>query len=180
MRRIITAALVSVALAAGVSALAFGQATEDEFAKAGQFPLAAKAGEDSHAIDQAPAGATNQGKFDMDKWKYGHACDAPAGSKIWNPVKLKMMQGRKVVGGTLFSATDPETYCAMADAGYDFIWTEQQHSARDWKDVERMWARLPHRQGGAGRARRLYRRARRTACDGCRRAGAGGAHGPFL
>ena len=65
------------------------------------------------------------------------------GAKIWNPVKLKMMAGQKVVGGTLFSATDPETYCAMANAGYDFIWTEQQHSARDWKDVERMWAALP-------------------------------------
>jgi len=143
MKRVITAGLVSVALAAGVSALAFGQATEDEIVKAGQFPLAAKAGEDSHAIDRAPAGATNQGKFDMDKWKYGHAWDAQPGTKIWNPIKLKMMQGKKVVGGTLFSATDPETYCAMATAGYDFIWTEQQHSARDWKDVERMWARCP-------------------------------------
>ena len=67
MKRVITAGLVSVALAAGVSALAFGQATEDEIAKSGQFPLAAKPGEDSHAIDRAPAGAMNQGKFDMDK-----------------------------------------------------------------------------------------------------------------
>ena len=44
-----------------------------------------------------------------------------------------MMQGGKVTGGTLFSATDPETYCAMANAGYDFIWTEMQHNARDWE-----------------------------------------------
>ncbi|MGZ5922319.1 MAG: aldolase/citrate lyase family protein [Rhizomicrobium sp.] len=143
MRPIMTAALLSVALAAGATAVAYGQATEDEIVKGGQFPLAAKAGEDSHAIDRAPAGALNQGKFDMDKWKYGHAWDAPAGTKIWNPVKLKMMQGQKVVGGTVFSATDPETYCAMADGGYDFTWTEQQHSARDWKDVERMWHGCP-------------------------------------
>ena len=40
-----------------------------------------------------------------------------------------MMQGGKVTGGTLFSATDPATYCAMANAGYDFIWTEMQHDA---------------------------------------------------
>ena len=135
MKPIMTAALLSVALAAGATAVAFGQATEDEIVKGGQFPLAAKAGEDSHAIDRAPPGALNQGKFDMDKWKYGHAWDAPAGAKIWNPVKIKMMQGGKVTGGTVFSATDPETYCAMANAGYDFIWTEQQHAARDWEDV---------------------------------------------
>ena len=29
----------------------------------------------------------------------------------------KMQQGRKVTGGTTFSATDPATYCAMANAG---------------------------------------------------------------
>jgi 2-keto-3-deoxy-L-rhamnonate aldolase RhmA len=143
MRPIMMAALLSVALAACATAVAFGQATEDAIVKGGQFPLAAKAGEDSHAFDRAPPGAMNQGKFDMDKWKYGHAWDAPPGGKIWNPVKLKMMQGQKVVGGTVFSATDPETYCAMADGGYDFTWTEQQHSTRDWKDVERMWHGCP-------------------------------------
>ena len=103
-----------------------------------KFRLAAKAGEDSHAIDKAPAGATNQGKFDDKTWKFGHAWDAPPGSKIWNPVKLKMMKGEKVTGGTLFASTDPEVYCAMANAGYDFIWTEHQHDARDWKTTQRM------------------------------------------
>ena len=95
MRLAMTLGLLSVGLALGASAVAFGQATEDEIAKGGQFPLAAKAGQDSHAFDQAPPGAVNQGKFDMDKWKYGHAWDAPAGGKIWNPVKLKMMRGQK-------------------------------------------------------------------------------------
>src|SRR5579864_899749 len=68
MKPIMTAALLSVALAACASVVAFGQATEDAIVKGGQFPLAAKAGEDSHAFDRAPAGAVNQGKFDMDKW----------------------------------------------------------------------------------------------------------------
>jgi 2-keto-3-deoxy-L-rhamnonate aldolase RhmA len=139
----VTGALLSAALVVGLSAVAFGQATEDEVAKGGQFPLAAKAGQDSHAFDQAPPGAANQGKFNMDKWKYGHAWDAPPGVKIWNPVKLKMMQGEKVVGGTVFAATDPDTYCAMANGGYDFTWTEQQHDARDWKELQRMWAACP-------------------------------------
>src|SRR5580765_2410494 len=54
-----------------------------------QFPLAAPAGKDSGAKLTAPAGAVNQGPFDPAKWKYGSAFNPPAGSKIWNPVKLK-------------------------------------------------------------------------------------------
>src|SRR6185436_10888023 len=91
-----------------------------------QFPLAARAGEDSKALLVAPPGAVNQGPFDPATWKYGDAFAAPAGSKIWNPVKLKMLQGGKVTGGTFFSSTDPATYCAFANAGYDFVWTEMQ------------------------------------------------------
>src|SRR5215510_9582456 len=108
------------------------------------FPLAAPAGKDSNARTTAPAGAVNQGPFDPAKWKYGPAFDPPEGAKIWNPVKLKLMQGGKVTGGTLFSATDPATYCAMANAGYDFIWTEMQHDQHDWQAVARMWRTCPH------------------------------------
>jgi 2-keto-3-deoxy-L-rhamnonate aldolase RhmA len=107
------------------------------------FPLAAPAGKDSNARMVAPKDAVNQGPFDAAGWKYGPAFDPPRGSKIWNPVKLKMMQGGKVTGGTLFSATDPATYCAMANAGYDFIWTEMQHDSRDWEEVARMWRTCP-------------------------------------
>ena len=108
------------------------------------FPLAARAGVDSHARETAPAGAVNQGVFDPATWKYGSAFAPPAGSKIWNPVKLKMQQGAKVTGGTLLSATDPATYCTMANAGYDFIWTEMQHDQRDWQAAARMWRTCPH------------------------------------
>src|SRR5262245_29218674 len=75
------------------------------------FPLAAPAGKDSNARTVPPAGSVNQGPFDPGTWKYGPAFDAPAGSKVWNPVRLKMQQGGKVTGGTLFSSTDPATYC---------------------------------------------------------------------
>jgi 2-keto-3-deoxy-L-rhamnonate aldolase RhmA len=115
-----------------------------------KFPLAAKAGEDTHAIDRAPAGAVNQGKFDDKTWKFGTAFNPPPGSKIWNPVKLKMMRGEKVTGGTVFAATDPSTYCAMANAGYDFIWTEHQHSPRDWEQTGRMWTACPHAKAVPG------------------------------
>lgn len=107
------------------------------------FPLAAPAGTDSRAREAAPPGAVNQGPFDPATWKYGPAFNTPAGAKIWNPVKLKMLQGGKVTGGTLFSATDPGIYCAMANAGYDFIWTEMQHDQRDWQAVARMWRTCP-------------------------------------
>ncbi len=115
-----------------------------------RFPLAAPAGKDSGAITTPPQGAVNQGKLDPATWKYGPAYDAPANSKIWNPVKLKMMRGEKVTGGTVFSTDSPETYCAMANAGYDFIWTEMQHDSRDWEAVGRMWKACPHAKAVPG------------------------------
>ena len=115
-----------------------------------QFPLAAPAGKDSNAGAAAPAGSVNEGPFNPSTWKYGSAFNAPPGAKIWNPVKLKLTQGGKVTGGTLFSATDPATYCAMANAGYDFIWTEMQHGQRDWDAVARMWRTCPNAKAVPG------------------------------
>jgi 2-keto-3-deoxy-L-rhamnonate aldolase RhmA len=114
-----------------------------------QFPLAAAAGTDSKARATPLAGAVNQGPFDPATWKYGPNFSAP-GTKIWNPVKLKMMQGGKVTGGTVFAATDPSTYCAMANAGYDFIWTEMQHDQRDWHQAARMWRACPNARAVPG------------------------------
>src|SRR5689334_9703702 len=115
-----------------------------------QFPLAAPAGKDSNAGAVAPDGAVNQGVFNAANWKYGPAFNPPTGSQIWNPAKIKLMQGGKVTGGTVFSATDPATYCAMANAGYDFIWTEMQHNDRDWGAVARMWRTCPHAKAVPG------------------------------
>jgi 2-keto-3-deoxy-L-rhamnonate aldolase RhmA len=131
------------------------QPTADPYANnpdagASKFPLAARAGVDSKAKDTAPAGAVNTGPFDPSRWKYGTAFAPPAGTKIWNPVKLKMMAGQKTTGGTVFSSTDPATYCAMANAGYDFIWTEMQHDQRDWNQAARMWRTCPHARAVPG------------------------------
>jgi 2-keto-3-deoxy-L-rhamnonate aldolase RhmA len=115
------------------------------------FPLAAPAGKDSNARKAGPAGAINKGAFDPATWKYGGQWSAkPADSKIWNPVKLKMQQGGTIVAGTLYNATDPAIYCAMANAGYDFIWTEMQHSSRDWEAIARMWRTCPHAKAVPG------------------------------
>ena len=124
-------------------------ATED-FGPPSSFPLAAPAGTDSKAISQPPPNAVNTGPIDPTTWKFGPAFNPPPGAKIWNPVKLKMLQGGKVTGGTLFSATDPATYCAMADAGYDFVWTEMQHDQRDWDQAALMWRTCPHAKAVPG------------------------------
>ena len=150
MKRMLFSAALVAAVGLGTVA-AFSQANEDEVATAmKKYPLAAAAGVDSHAIDKAPAGALNQGKFDDKSWKFGTAWDAPAGSKLWNPAKIKMLAGGKVTGGTLFAATDPEIYCAMANSGYDFIWVEHQHDARDWQNTQRMYAACPYAKAVPG------------------------------
>ena len=57
--------------------------------------------------------------------------------KIYNTAKQKLLDGKPVVGGTVFSP-DPNMYCAMANAGFDFPWIEMQHSPltyRMWRDM---------------------------------------------
>src|SRR5438477_1743079 len=117
-----------------------------------QFPLAAPAGADSNAKQVAPPGAVNQGPYDMNTWRYGNASafTAPAGTKLWNPAKIKLMQGGKIVGGTVWGVADPTTYCAMANAGYDFIWTEMQHASSSWENVVKAWRTCPHAKAVPG------------------------------
>ena len=108
------------------------------------------AGRNSDAINTALPGGVNQGTIAPGNWKYGPQSKAPADAKIWNPVKLKMMAGEKVTGGTLFSASDPATYCAFANAGYDFIWMEMQHDQKDWNQVAKMWRTCPYARAVPG------------------------------
>jgi 2-keto-3-deoxy-L-rhamnonate aldolase RhmA len=57
--------------------------------------------------------------------------------RIFNTVKQKLAAGKQVVGGTV-SIPDPDTYCAMANAGFDFLWIEMQHSPMTHQDVAHM------------------------------------------
>ena len=60
--------------------------------------------------------------------------------RLFNTALLKLQAGERIVGGTVTSS-DPAIYCAMANAGYDFLWIEMQHSPLDYQDVARMiWA----------------------------------------
>jgi len=155
-------AVASLAAVLGIGTAAKAQAparaptaTADPYANnadagAIQFPLAAKAGTDSDAFRTPPAGAVNSGPFNAATWKYGPTQDIAGGVQTWNPVKAKMLAGGKITGGTVFAATDPSTYCAMANAGYDYIWTEMQHDAHDWGAVARMWRTCPHAKAVPG------------------------------
>jgi 2-keto-3-deoxy-L-rhamnonate aldolase RhmA len=60
--------------------------------------------------------------------------------RLYNTAKQKLRDGKQIVGATVFSP-DPNIYCAMANAGYDFLWIEMQHSPLTFEDVARMiWA----------------------------------------
>lgn len=69
---------------------------------------------------------------------WGAVAQQPAGSvPLYNSVKQKLMDGEPVVGATV-SIPDPEVYCAVANAGFDFTWIEMQHSPLTYQDVARM------------------------------------------
>jgi 2-keto-3-deoxy-L-rhamnonate aldolase RhmA len=61
----------------------------------------------------------------------------PKSPRIFNTVKQKLAAGKQVVGGTV-QVPDPDTYCAMANSGFDFLWIEMQHSPLSYQDVAHM------------------------------------------
>ena len=62
------------------------------------------------------------------------------GARMYNTAKQKLMSGEGIVGVSI-SSPDPDSYCAAANAGFDFTWIEMQHSPLTYQDVARMlWA----------------------------------------
>ena len=60
--------------------------------------------------------------------------------RVYNTAKLKLKEGKQLFGATVLSP-DANMYCAMANAGYDFLWIEMQHSPLTYGDVAKMiWA----------------------------------------
>jgi 2-keto-3-deoxy-L-rhamnonate aldolase RhmA len=60
--------------------------------------------------------------------------------KIYNTAKQKLMAGKQIFGGSIESS-DPNIYCTMANAGFDFTWIEMQHSTLTYEEVAKMiWA----------------------------------------
>ena len=144
--------IVSAALCATLFAGTSHALMQDDAATGGltKFPLAPAAGVDSHADRIAPPGAINKGPFKADTWIMGHVFDAPAGTPIWNPVKAKMIAGGKITSTTINGNDTPANYCAAANSGVDFIWTEMQHSGGTWDTVQKMWTACPYAKAAHG------------------------------
>jgi 2-keto-3-deoxy-L-rhamnonate aldolase RhmA len=74
------------------------------------------------------------------------APNSPAQSKpsgrLYNPVKQKIRDGKKIVGGTVGTA-DPEIYCAVANSGFDYTWIDMQHSTVSYEEAAKMIAACP-------------------------------------
>lgn len=62
---------------------------------------------------------------------------AASAQEYFNTVKAKLEAGGQVVGGTV-SSPDVDVYCAMANAGFDFLWIEMQHSPLTYSEVAAM------------------------------------------
>ncbi len=62
---------------------------------------------------------------------------AASAQDYFNTVKAKLEDGQQVVGGTV-SSPDIDIYCAMASAGFDFLWIEMQHSPLTYSQVAAM------------------------------------------
>src|SRR5262249_31299660 len=82
----------------------------------------------------------------MNRWKLVTAglalaatlgAQTPGKPKIYNTVMQKLAAGKQVVGGTV-SIPDPDTYCAMANSGFDYLWIEMQHSPMSYQEVAHM------------------------------------------
>jgi len=59
---------------------------------------------------------------------------------FYNTVKQKLLDGKPVIGATIQSP-DPQICCAVAGAGFDFLWIEMQHSPLAYGDTARLiWA----------------------------------------
>ena len=67
---------------------------------------------------------------------------AEASDTMYNTVKAKLARGEQVVGGTV-STAGLNVYCAMANAGFDFLWIEMQHSPLTYQEVATMIRACP-------------------------------------
>lgn len=62
---------------------------------------------------------------------------ATGSGALYNTARQKLIDGKPIVGGTVYSP-DPNIYCAMANAGFDFLWIEMQHSPLTYAEVAHM------------------------------------------
>jgi 2-keto-3-deoxy-L-rhamnonate aldolase RhmA len=57
-----------------------------------------------------------------------------AARKLYNTAKQKLREGQTIIGATV-SSFDPNIYCAVANAGFDYVMIEMQHSTLTYADA---------------------------------------------
>src|ERR1700732_216094 len=70
------------------------------------------------------------------------AQDTKPPAKLYNTAKQRLIEGKQIVGGTV-GTSDPEIYCAVANAGFDYIWIDMQHSTLTYEEAAKMIAACP-------------------------------------
>ncbi len=58
-------------------------------------------------------------------------------AKLYNTAKQKLNEGKTIVGATVTSF-DPKIYCAVANAGFDYVVIDMQHSTLSYADAAQM------------------------------------------
>src|SRR5712672_975951 len=57
--------------------------------------------------------------------------------RLYNTAKQKLKEGKTIIGATVLSF-DPNIYCAVANAGFDYVMIEMQHSTMTYADAAQM------------------------------------------
>lgn len=143
MKALVTGVACALMAALGFQLLGPGFANQAQAQSSKARPAA------TSTTSTTPLGLVNKGPIDPKTWKYGPRDNPPPNAQIWNPVKRDLLAGKDIVGGTV-SSVDPNDYCAEANAGYNFTWTEIQHGSASWNQVENMWAACPHAKAVPG------------------------------
>lgn len=73
------------------------------------------------------------------------AQDRKPPAKLYNTAKQRLLDGKQIVGGTV-GTSDPEIYCAVANAGFDYVWIDMQHSTLTYEEAAKMIAACPRAQ----------------------------------
>ena len=115
------------------------------------FPLAAPAGKDSNALTDRAARRRESGAVRPGDLEVRARVQPAGGREDLESGQAQDDAGRQGRPAARCSAPPiPATYCAMANAGYDFIWTEMQHDQHDWEAVARMWRTCPNAKAVPG------------------------------
>ena len=149
-------------------------------AVAGKWPLAAKAGVDSHAFDKGLPPAASIRGLSITRNGYPAITTILPRAPLWNPVKVKMMEGGMVTSVTVAAMRAPANYCAAANPGVRIISGRKCSTAPATGIHSEMWGACPYAKAVPGIRIAQRRRMDEQHAGGLKaRCDRGNADGPF-